>query len=196
MSVKRATSHILYCVADIAAHTHLTEKKALEMSYAELAHDDMFLGLAFILLQHEFVIELTWESLNRSKYIKGLKIMATKTTKKSGKSETIGQWNGIAHVAFSGADKENYEKWLGKVDIDATLHDLIASDHKLSLSWDSRSDVFMASMSCYNAESPNFKYTMVSRAPSPIHAMQVALYKHYVVSEENWGAVAENDTWG
>jgi hypothetical protein len=196
MSVVKSTVQVVYDWQQLSHYTSLSEKQALAMSNAEILQDDVWLGLAFILLQREFIFEIRFESVHNRKLIKGLKIMATKSKKSTENSKGIGDWNGIANVAFSKADKANYETWLEAADIGALLHDLIASDYKLSLSWDSRSDVFMSSLSCYNPQSTNFKFTLVSRAPNPIHALQVALYKHFVLSSEAWGAVVETDSWG
>lgn len=125
------------------------------------------------------------------------KLRIEKMAKKAvpGKDSKIGTWNGIANVAFNSDDKDNYMVWKETIEIDDLLHQLIASDYKLTMSYDNRSDAFMCSLSCYNANETNFKFTMTSRAPNPTDAMLVALYKHFVISTENWGASTQEDTW-
>lgn len=118
---------------------------------------------------------------------------------KNGKDGKIGNWGGIVSVRFDRRDKDDYK---GFVDnnpewVLEQAHDLVAEDNKITLSWDSRSDCFMASISCYNDKSPNYKHTMISRAPTLVDALGVALYKHVIIAERDWGVEAsEGDVWG
>lgn len=122
-----------------------------------------------------------------------LKVMATKRTKKVETKEGLGQWNGLARVPFSKADKAAFEKWRGTAEVATLLDDLISEDYKVSFSYDEKHDAYMCSVSCYNPHLENFKYTMTSRAATVIDVMYLALYKHYEVAKEVWGATSEED---
>jgi len=122
--------------------------------------------------------------------------MAKKETKSDSK---MGSWNGIATVPFNSPEKEQFQKWqVDQDDWETDLTELIAQDYKLSLSHDNRSGAIMASLSCYNPKEPNYKYTLISRAPTPLLAVAVTLFKHLELSGGDWNAAQPEDAdlWG
>lgn len=112
------------------------------------------------------------------------------------KKPKIGDWNGIANVAFSRADKDACLKWAAEQDPLDRLDDLLSQDYKITINQDMRSDAATVAISCYNESKGNYKFTMISRGPDAGAALAVALYKHYVISDENWKAEKDKeDIW-
>jgi len=137
---------------------------------------------------------LNFQTLEYPKY--RITHMAKKSQNSGGK---MGSWNGIVSVPFNSPEKEQFMKWRETADgWETDLQDLIAQDYKLSLSHDNRSGAIMASLSCYNQKDPNYKYTMISRAPTPLMAVAVTLFKHLVLTEGDWNdsTPPDADMWG
>lgn len=127
------------------------------------------------------------------------KITVMKGTHKMAKNKsTLGEWNGIAKVAFNNPERRKYDDWIKtKPDIELEVGELIGQDYKVSFSHDSRSGAVMCSVSCYAASSPNYKYTLISRAPTFWDALAVSIFKHTVLADGVWTeAETEDDMWG
>lgn len=112
--------------------------------------------------------------------------------------QKLGEWNGIARIPFNVPERKKFDKWLqGEPDVFFELGEIIAQDYKLSLSHEDRSGAVMASLSCYNPKEANYKYTLVSRAPTVQDAIAVTVFKHLVLAEGKWQEPdAEADLWG
>lgn len=124
-----------------------------------------------------------------------IEIMARKK-KTTAKGEGIGEWKGFANITFGKEDKAEMLVWTETADVWTMLQELVASDYKVSFNADQRHDAFVCSMSCYDPESPNFKRTMTSRAPSVPMACAVGLYKHFVIADQDWDVDEESEAWG
>lgn len=122
--------------------------------------------------------------------------MAKKTETKKG---TMGDWKGIVAVPFGADEKREYAaQEIEFSDVALELGEIIATDYKLSLSHDNRSGAVMASLSCYNPDDPNYKSTMISRAPTVMDAIGVTVFKHVHVAERVWAESGDGDAdlWG
>lgn len=110
----------------------------------------------------------------------------------------LGEWNGIARVPFNVPERKKFDAWLKKdPDVFFELGEIIAMDYKLSLSHEDRSGAVMASLSCYNPKEPNYKYTLVSRAPTVLDAIAVTVFKHLELAQGKWQEPdADVDMWG
>lgn len=111
-----------------------------------------------------------------------------KTTKSSNTKPTNEkiEWGGIVDVPLPADAKSAIEAWAKDTDMDIALQDLLNQQYSLKVSWNDRNKAFLASLSCYDAESPNAHRTMISRAKSPVMAIWVALFKHYMICDGNW----------
>lgn len=147
-------------------------------------------------LRQGHVVILTMGSISKKTYPK-LEVYGERIMAKKEKNE-IGDWKGIARVPFNSPERDAFVTWLkSEPDIFLELSEIIAQDYKLSLSYDSRSDAIMASLSCYNAKEPNYKMTLVSRAPTFWDALCVTVFKHTVLCEGKWNdAPEDSDKWG
>jgi len=117
--------------------------------------------------------------------------------KKNGNDGKVGAWNGIASVAVSPDEFAAFQKWQDDVDgLLRGIDDLIENDYKLSVSYNNRNETFTASLSCYDSSSENYKYTLLSSAPSVEGAVAFTLWKHYELTNEVWNAApSEMDKW-
>lgn len=112
--------------------------------------------------------------------------MARNNNKKQ-ETKGIGEWNGFANIPFGREDVNAALKWGNDVDV-FWLHfeEMVAADYKVTVNRDMKRHGFIVSVSCYDEDSPNYKYTMTSRAPSAAEGMVIAVYKHVVISGGVW----------
>ena len=115
-----------------------------------------------------------------------VRIMATKRKSGNKSNGSMGEWHGIVRVPFTAEDKEGFDKWMSTVDVADMIQELVSGDYKLTLSYDNRNDAYLCSISCYDASSPNYKHTMISRAASTLTVLHLAIYKHFVVANGEW----------
>lgn len=83
-------------------------------------------------------------------------------------------------------------------DLETLLHDMIASDVKMSVSFDTTRDVFIVSMTGKKENKHNANLCYTSRSAHMTDAMMLAVYKHHVLAKEGSWALAEtsSDDWG
>lgn len=111
--------------------------------------------------------------------------------KKAGK---VGEWKGFADISVSKADKPKIKQYASDGDkVLEDLENLIGSSYKVTLSFDSRSDAHMCSISCYDDNSENYKHTMVTRAKTAWGSLCAGLYKHWVIADGKWGTADDLD---
>jgi len=113
-------------------------------------------------------------------------------------SESLGEWNGIANVVINDNHKARVIEILSSGDFawENDIADLVASDYKFVIRWDDRSDCPYLSVSCYAKTDPNFKFSLVSRAPSWRACFALFWVKHFEVCSGVWSASGEKDVWG
>lgn len=127
----------------------------------------------------EYDIKLTVQGHYTHKITTEIKIMA--------KTKKLGDWKGFADINLSKAQKAQAKKWIeDEAQVLDTAEDMLASGYKITLSYDSRSDAHMCSISCYNETSDNYKHTMVTRAKTMFSALGVGVFKHHVVAQGEW----------
>lgn len=123
--------------------------------------------------------------------------MAAKAVKKNVPGKT--EWKGFVNYVLSVDDKVRFGKW----DIDdKDLFSLVAGDvssgYKISVSFNSQNDTFVASYMCNADGDPNQGYMLSAFAPDWYYAVRSLCFKHNVVLEGVWpiGKAAEKDSWG
>lgn len=107
--------------------------------------------------------------------------------------KNVGKWNGFHDINLSKADVEKAKEFAadcGKVL--AVLEDCVDQLHKVSTTWDTKHDCAMTSISCYNEDLPQYKFTMVTRAKSAWGSLATALYKHSVLADGEWDVETSN----
>lgn len=145
-------------------------------------------------LGHNPIFVLTYEFDHRKPNEWRINMAAKKDKRKDG---SVGDWKGIANVPIDDSAKEMAQALVGSDDSEWTagLGDLLASDYKLVIRWDDRSDCPMVSISCYDKDSPNYKHTLITRAPSWRLALALTWVKHHEIADGVWTEDTEGDVW-
>jgi len=85
----------------------------------------------------------------------------------------------------------SWEGIAGTWDTPEELYEIAATileeGYRLGFSYNAANDSFICSVTCKAEESVNNGKTFTAFAGSWYEALQTALYKHYVVAEQNWG---------
>lgn len=103
-----------------------------------------------------------------------------------------GSWTKFVEIPLTGVKKADIEKVFGSPDVVSdTFEKLVDEGYRMSFSKDYRQDAVICSVTCKQEGSPNEGCTFTAFAGSWFAALQVALYKHFVVSKENWNANAQ-----
>lgn len=123
-------------------------------------------------------------------------IMARK--KDSSGQGSIGDWNGIANISISSEHKDKAVELLSGDDTawESDIEDMVGSDYKFVIRWDDRSDCPYLSVSCYASDDPNFKYSLVTRAPSWKACFALFWVKHFEIANRDWTRDTVSDSWG
>lgn len=70
--------------------------------------------------------------------------------------------------------------------IDQAVRDLVENGYRIGLSYNGASDAFICSITCRDDGSPNHGYTFTSFASTWLAALQIACFKHFVISDCSW----------
>ena len=74
---------------------------------------------------------------------------------------------------------------------------LLETRHKMSWSYSPENDMFIASVTCKDEESPNYQATVTARHQTPLLATDVLLYKILeVIGSSEWDFAETTDDWG
>lgn len=74
-----------------------------------------------------------------------------------------------------------------------TVAGLLENGYRLGFSYNPQNDAFICSVTCKSEGNPNMGKTFTAFAGTWFEAVQVALYKHYVVSETIWGTGGQGE---
>lgn len=128
--------------------------------------------------------------------IEGVYAVANAKSKpKNGKVD----FKGFVNYRLSEEDKENFMAW--EYD-DHDLFLLIAGDnqqgYKLTMSFNSENDTFVATYMCNDPESPNAGYCLSAYGNDWYLALKTLTFKHNVVLEGQWNVdkAKQQDSWG
>ena len=162
----------------------VSKDAALRVSPAVWQDYEWFEETAEILAKAAGVfVSLDWQTFGRTQYA-GKMIIQHRRMEMAKK---IGEWKGFADIALSKSDKKAAKEYANEGDRVLTdLENLVGSSYKVTISVDTRNDVHMVSVSCYDANSPNFKHTMVTRGRTAWGTLCAALYKHWHVADGKW----------
>lgn len=111
------------------------------------------------------------------------------TSKKSSKV-TKAEWKGYHKVNLTDAQTEQFEAEYEahQVQVD-DLGILINNGYKFSLSWDAYNQGISASLYAADKKMEWAGYTLTAWAGDPNTAINLLMFKHYVVCEEQWEIV-------
>ena len=165
-----------------------------DLSHTQIAWQEYVWLLETVLDRAFFCSVVTEFDINKPNDWR-LVVMARKQKQQS--DESIGKWNGIANIAIEDEHKVEAQALIEETPdvVVSRVNDMLAANYKFVLRWDDRSDCPMVSASCYDADSPNFKYTLVTRAPRWDFALALTTIKHFDIAGEDWSGSVEGDTW-
>lgn len=103
------------------------------------------------------------------------------------------QWTTFVDIPLVGVTaKEIDDRYGSWDDFDSDLASLLASGYRVGVSYNTGNTAFIVSVTCRDDSSVNAGCTFTAFAGDWYTALRVALFKHYVVAQENWrGAGSE-----
>lgn len=128
----------------------------------------------------------TAETLTRILALRGATMAKTQgKTAESGDS----QWTRFVDIPFVGYTKEDVNDRYGSWDdFHSDLAALLSSGYRVGVSYSEKQSAFIVSVTCRDAASPNHGCTFSSFARDWLTALQVALFKHFVIVSEVWSS--------
>lgn len=122
----------------------------------------------------------------------GVGEMARGTKKPATTAAVRNQWTEFVDIPLTEDDFEQIGKAFPDIETtDEAIADLLSQGYRVSLSYNSNNDAFIASVTCKNEDDENHGKTFNAFAGSWVEALQCALYKHYVKARKNWGGGSE-----
>ena len=122
----------------------------------------------------------------------GLETMARgKGQGKSSGSTEKQQWTTFVEISLAGHTREAIMEAVP--DFDTVFNkssELLQDGYRIAFSYNSANDAFTVSVTCRDDDSPNKGMTFTAFAGDWYTALQVALYKHYVVAEGDWNTIS------
>ena len=108
------------------------------------------------------------------------------------------EWLGFVDCALTDEEKKEargQNVWEG---IDAWLDELVKVGYRLVVSFDVQHDCAVASLTCTDGNSGNAGFTLTGRGPDAEGALQMLVYKHFVVLKKDWKSAkaSESSKWG
>lgn len=102
-------------------------------------------------------------------------------TQRSANKNGFGEFQ-FVNVNLNKSDKPEVDNWLleNEADLPIYMDEIVASGHKLSLSWSDYSDCYTCSASGVDESSANYHKILTARAGSAFDALVLLLFKHHV----------------
>lgn len=160
--------------------------------------------IAFFILRHWFFEQSSLHKTRRSKDIgyvqtkihlieaRYRKIILMATGKNNKKSDKV-TWIGYANIHIPENHVAEAEAYLGDTktvwaDYTKTLYD----GYSMKVGYDPKDESFKATLTCYNPDSENAGLSMSAYGGDWFTALGACLYKHIVISDEDWGSVSSS----
>ena len=97
------------------------------------------------------------------------------------------------------SEKDDFRKWAlaHKDDLLTLLSDVATSEHKVSVTYQPNGDAFIVSFTCNDERSTNYHCIMTSRSDDLGEAIELNLFKVYVLFEgRSWASEDMSKNWG
>lgn len=109
--------------------------------------------------------------------------------KKTAASVATGGMPRFVDVKLTQEQKVKFVSWVcTPEEVVRFLQDLCDDGYRVGCSWSGETQAYTVSLTCRNEESPNNGLCMTSFAKELTTAIELAVYKHTVVTEERWVA--------
>jgi len=96
------------------------------------------------------------------------------------------QWGGFIDLKLTEDDKALFLKWNDEFQW-TYLDDVLADEIKVSFSFDDTSDTYLCSLTSVKHAGTGMRCVLTARADSWERSAALALYKHFVLLESDWG---------
>jgi len=112
------------------------------------------------------------------------------------------QWGGFINIRVDDADKAAFELWYvdHRAEVIAALDDLMGEGMKVSLSYDHENECYICSFTGRGWLAGTSRWCMTTRAGTFDESIALALYKHFVMAEADWGdylpSTGKKKNWG
>lgn len=132
-----------------------------------------------------------------------LRIKADEMAKRKGNGvgrQSDQSFKGYANCSLTAERKRLYEEW--DCDFEKVLDmlsDVVLADYRVGLSVMNNGATVQVALTCRAKGHADAGYCMTSRAPTWHDALRVAMWKHFIVAEENWEPFKggdEGQEWG
>jgi hypothetical protein len=96
-------------------------------------------------------------------------------------------WTKFVDISLAGVTKDDISAEYGDIgSIGNGVDSLLRSGYRIGVSFNGTTNSYICSLTCRDDGSPNHGCTVTSHASDWWLALQVMLYKHFVVARENW----------
>lgn len=105
----------------------------------------------------------------------------------------------FVNFRLSTEEKAHFTKWLKESaeNHHVMLAQCIMGGNKISISHDRKNETFIASMTCSDETSPNYRFCMTSRSDDWYTALMLNCYKHLeLAANTTWSDLQQDADWG
>jgi hypothetical protein len=102
------------------------------------------------------------------------------------KDERAVEWGGFIDPRLSDDDKLVFNGWVGEHYQLTFIEDLLADEMKVSFSYDRGNETVVCSLTSERMIS-GMRLVLTARSSTWERALQLAMYKHYILMDGDWG---------
>lgn len=95
---------------------------------------------------------------------------------------------GYVRHNISAEEKAQFDQWQPGVEYLKNALDRICQGYTVSVKWDGFNETFQCALTCTSKSSVNAGYVLVARAPDCYSAIELAIFKHFILLGEDWSA--------
>lgn len=98
-------------------------------------------------------------------------------------------WGGFINIKVTDEEKDTFETWWGvhRTDIWSSLEDLLGEGMKVALAYDALNECWTCSLTGKGWAASQLRWCMSSRAGTLDESIALALWKHFVLADGDWG---------
>lgn len=104
----------------------------------------------------------------------------------NGSTRTDTEWGGFIDIQLSTEQKQHFATWEKEHKL-SDMDEILAAKIKVGVSFDSETDTYLATLTSDIHARANLRCVLTARAGLWERAVALAIYKHLVVLEGDWG---------